>query len=53
MTAQFAAKRPKFPLCLSLTVHIMAYGSTTYVGMVPEKNGGHIKCANDMLEMSI
>ena len=26
-------------------VHIMAYGSTPYVGMAPEKNGGHIKSA--------
>ena len=24
---------------------IMAYGSTPYVGMVPKKNGGHIKSA--------
>ena len=26
-------------------VYIMAYGSTPYVGMIPEKNGGHIKSA--------
>ena len=25
--------------------YIMAYGSTPYVGMVPKKNGGHIKSA--------
>ena len=27
------------------TYHIMAYGSTPYVGMAPKKNGGHIKSA--------
>ena len=26
-------------------MHIMAYGSTPYVGMTPKKNGGHIKSA--------
>ena len=26
-------------------VFIMAYGSTPYVGMTPEKNGGHIQSA--------
>ena len=31
---------------------IMAYGSMPYVGMAPEKNGGHIKSENDTLEMS-
>ena len=25
----------------------MAYGSTPYVGMVPKKNGGHIKSIYD------
>ena len=30
---------------LGKAVHIMAYGSTPYVGMTPKKNGGHIQSA--------
>ena len=28
-----------------MSYDIMAYGSTPYVGMAPQKNGGHIKSA--------
>ena len=34
-----------FTITIPPTFHIMAYGSTPYVGMAPKKNGGHIKSA--------
>ena len=32
---------------------IIVYGSTPYVGMTPNKNGGHIKSVQMTLEMSV
>ena len=44
MSADSMCTEIKVPHCVIYT--IMAYGSTPYVGMAPNKNGGHIKSAH-------